>query len=115
MKFTRRIAIPVLSAVALLGSGGIAYANVNHPTPTDTPTPTPVITTETPTPTPTPTEFRFPRIPIFCYFRDADGVQGSFVEYNWDHERTCPSGLYPIYARDLLRGLFFGPFPVQQR
>ena len=50
MQFTRKIAIPAFTAVAILGSGGIAYANANHPTPT------PTVTTPTPTPTPsTPT------------------------------------------------------------
>lgn len=42
MHVTRKIAIPVLTAAAILGGGGIAYANA-YPTPSVTPSPTPTV------------------------------------------------------------------------
>lgn len=56
MQFNRKIAIPVIAAAALMGTGGIAYANVT-PSPTYTPT-------VSPTPTVTPT---VSPLPVRCY------------------------------------------------
>lgn len=42
MHVTRKIAIPVLTAAAILGGGGIAMANVT-PSPTPTPSVTPTV------------------------------------------------------------------------
>jgi hypothetical protein len=104
MQFRSRIAIPAITAAAILGSGGIAYANVSH----ETPTPTPTITQ--PTATPTPTVFPHRRnVPLFCYYKSPNGVQGSIVEFNWDHERVCPVGFTPLTLRDLFR-FFSIPF-----
>lgn len=47
MQFNRNIAIAAITGAAILGGGGIAYANV-------TPTPTPTVSV-TPSPTPLPT------------------------------------------------------------
>lgn len=108
MQIRRKFAIPLIAAAALFGTGGIAYANVAN-----TPTPTPTVS-ETPTVNPTPIPFtpRNERIPVFCYYQSPSGVQGSIVEFNWDHERYCPRGFTPITLRDLLRFFIFnGPFP----
>jgi hypothetical protein len=58
MRINRKFAIPLITAAALMGTGGIAYASVT-PNPTYTPptiiptvTPTPPIITPTPTPRP---------------------------------------------------------------
>ena len=104
MQFRRKIAIPLISLAALLGTGGMAYANVSH----NDPTPTPTVSQPIATPSPTPT-VRPNRIPLFCFYKSPNGVQGSITEYNWDHERTCPVGFTPLTLRDILR--FFGiPF-----
>lgn len=42
MHFNRKIAISAISAAAILGTGGIAYANVT-PSPTPTPSVTPTV------------------------------------------------------------------------
>lgn len=108
MQIRRKFAIPLIAAAALFGTGGMAYANVSH----DTPTPTPTITAPVDTPTPIPFTPRNARIPVFCYYQSPSGVQGSIVEFNWDHERVCPRGFTPITLRDLLRFFVFnGPFP----
>lgn len=62
MKIRTKIAIPAITAAALIGSGGIAYANVaNHPSPQPSDS-----ITEVPTPTPTDTLFPNP-LPRNCY------------------------------------------------
>lgn len=105
MKITRRIAIPVITAAALFGSGGIAYANVAHNDPSPSPSPS----VSQPITFPTENPIRVPRglRPIFCYYKSPNGVQGSIVEYNWDHERTCPVGFTPLTIRDILRDIGF--------
>lgn len=57
MRITRKIAIPVITAAAIMGTGGIAYASV---TPTDPPTITNPINPVNPFPTDTPTVNPFP-------------------------------------------------------
>jgi hypothetical protein len=55
MHITRKLAIPTLTVAALMGAGGIAYANT-----VPTPTPTPPIVSPSPSPTISP-------LPSGCY------------------------------------------------